>query len=1016
MIGTIVSHYRITEKLGGGGMGIVYKAQDLELKRFVALKFLPPDLTRDPQAKQRFVREAQAACSLDHPNICDIHDIGETDEGQIFIVMALYGGETLKKKIERGPLKIDEAVDIAIQVAQGLTKAHENGIVHRDIKPANIMVTTDGVAKIVDFGLAKLTGRTMLTRSGSTLGTAAYMSPEQARGDQVDRRTDIWSLGVVLYEMLTGKRPFQSDFEQALVYSILNEEPKPAKVVRPEIPEVVEQIVQKAMTKKPEERYQTADELIGDLKVIKGSKDTGGVTLAGQLARKAARRTMVLRGGLGAAVIGIAVFASVYLSPILKERALASNPKTILIIPFENQTGDSSLDNLQITIQDQLITSLEQSQYFRVVTRQRIADLLRQLGKKGTERVDHSIGLELCRRDGAEVIVEGSFTKAGTLFATTAKLLNASTLQPLNTYTANGQGVESYLLTQIDKLSRDISNGIGIRPTTTEETLRPIAEATTSSPEAYRLYLAAREKTDDANWVDGRPSLELAVKNDSNFVVAWIWLKTACEVMGDQRASELCRKKVISLASKATEKERLLIAMYDTVARREIMGGRSIDNLEFSRYATERFPREKEFWEVLGFSLSGRYRTDEAIAAYTKTLELDPRSAGALNMLAYEYNAKGEFEKAIETLKRYMAAHPGNVNPYDSMGDIYAYNGKEAEAIDAYKQALAVKPDFVVSAMSIARISFNREDYGEALRWVDSSIVISPALAIRANQMNAKAYYLFWLGRLKDAEGELRAAQKLMVRAELRDEHHKVERTVDPIEPWILCDRGEVTKARTLLRSWWSKDRFFTLDTALTAARQIKLNFFLGLMDMKAGQLDSVESRLLLIDKLESPYKSADSTLGSIGSVKANYVELGGFLRGELLLKRGRPAEALEAMSAVRQIHYGASRPEPLKGGGSIQGRVLQLPQDPYPRSYVALGILDSAIAAYKRAVSHEVDPFYPIIPRYHYRLALIYEQAGMKQKAISEYERFLKIWGKADPIYKEPADARARLAKLKRG
>ncbi len=1015
-IGQVISHYRIIERLGGGGMGVVYKAEDTALKRTVALKFLPPEFTLDPEAKQRLLHEAQAASALQHANLCTIHDIGETTDDQLFICMDFYEGETLKDALEHGPLSVDRAIDIAVQICRGLSRAHEAGIIHRDIKPANIMLTKRGEVKVLDFGLAKLAGQTRLTRTGTTLGTAAYMSPEQARSEAVDQRSDLWSVGVVLYEMLTGRAPFKFENEQALLYAILNQEPPPPGQVRPGISLSLEQIVQKALAKEPEARYQTADELLADLEAVKGGEETGGVTLAGQLAKKAARRRTLVRVGIGAAIVVIAAVAYLLLSPVLQESALASNPKTILILPFENQTGSSDLDNLQISIQDQLITSLEQSKYFRVVTRQRITDLLKQMGKQGTERVDHSLGLELCRREGAEVIVEGSYTKAGDLFATTARLVNTATLQPLNTCTANGQGVESYLLTQIDKLSKDISNGFGIRRKTTEETLRPIADVTTSSPEAYQIYLAAREKTDDADWVHGRPSLELAVKHDSNFVMAWIWLKTACEVMGDESAIELCRKKVRSLALKATEKERLLIAMYDTVARREVMGGRSIDDLEFSRYATERFPREKEFWEVLGFSLSARGLTDEAIAAYTKTLELDPRSAGALNMLAYEYNAKGELAKAIETLKRYMSAHPGNANPYDSMGDIYTYNGKEAEAIDAYKQSLAVKPDFVSSAMSIARISFNREDYSEALRWVDSSIVISPAPAIRANQMSAKAYYLFWLGRVKDAEGELRAAQKLMVSAGLRDEHHKVEQTVDPIEPWILCDRDKVKEARDLLRSWWTRSRSFTLDTALTAARQIKLNFFLGFMDMKAGQLDSVESRLSLIDKLASPYKSADSTLGSVGFVKANYTELGGLLRGELLLKRGRPAEALEAMPAVRQMHYGASRPDVLKSGVAVQFRVLPLPQDPYPRAYVALGNLDSAIAAYERAVSHEVEPFFPIIPRYHYRLALVYEQAGMKEKAVTEHEKFLKIWGKADPIYKEPADARARLVKLKRG
>ena len=222
MIGLTISHYKILEKLGEGGMGVVYKAQDLSLDRDVALKFLPSELTLDPEAKERFIHEAKAASALDHNNICTVHEIAETGDGQIFIVMGYYKGETLKNKIERGPLPVDEAVSITSQAAQGLAKAHEAGIVHRDIKPANIIVTKDGVAKILDFGLAKVSGRTLLTKSGTTFGTAAYMSPEQARGEAIDSRSDIWSLGVTIYEMLAGKRPFESDYDQALVYSILN--------------------------------------------------------------------------------------------------------------------------------------------------------------------------------------------------------------------------------------------------------------------------------------------------------------------------------------------------------------------------------------------------------------------------------------------------------------------------------------------------------------------------------------------------------------------------------------------------------------------------------------------------------------------------------------------------------------------------------------------------------------------------------------------------------------------------
>ncbi len=271
MIGNVVSHYKILEHLGGGGMGVVYRAEDTKLKRTVALKFLPPDLTRDPDAKERFVREAQAASALQHNNICNVHDIDQGPDGQMFIVMDLYEGETLKKKIERGPLKIEAAIDVAIQIAQGLARAHEQGIVHRDIKPANVMITSDGVAKIVDFGLAKLRGQSMRTRTGSTLGTAAYMSPEQTKGESVDHRTDIWSLGVTIFEMVTGQLPFKGDYENAVMYSILNTDPEPLTALRTGVPMELERIVSKALAKNRDERYQHVDDILVDLRVLRTS-------------------------------------------------------------------------------------------------------------------------------------------------------------------------------------------------------------------------------------------------------------------------------------------------------------------------------------------------------------------------------------------------------------------------------------------------------------------------------------------------------------------------------------------------------------------------------------------------------------------------------------------------------------------------------------------------------------------------------------------------------------------------
>ncbi len=266
MIGETISHYKILEKLGEGGMGVVYKAEDIKLKRTVALKFLPPELTRDPEAKKRFIHEAQAASALDHSNICTIHEIDETKDGQTFIAMSFIEGQNLINMIEKGPLKMEEAIDIAIHVAEGLYEAHQKGIIHRDIKPGNIMITTKGQAIIMDFGIAKSADQTVMTKSGTIMGTTNYMSPEQACGKKIDNRSDIWSLGVLMYEMITGQLPFKGEYTEAIIFSIQNEEPEPPTALRTGVPKELERIVLKALVKAPDQRYQHVDEIIVDLK------------------------------------------------------------------------------------------------------------------------------------------------------------------------------------------------------------------------------------------------------------------------------------------------------------------------------------------------------------------------------------------------------------------------------------------------------------------------------------------------------------------------------------------------------------------------------------------------------------------------------------------------------------------------------------------------------------------------------------------------------------------------------
>jgi eukaryotic-like serine/threonine-protein kinase len=344
LAGRTLSHYRILGPIGGGGMGIVYKAEDLHLARTVALKFLPPELTRDPEAKARFLQEARAASVLDHPNICTIHEVGETPDGRLYLSMPCYEGETLRQRIERGPLPIEEAIDIAEQIARGLAKAHRGGIVHRDIKAANLMVTSDGVVKILDFGLAKLAGSAAITRTGSSVGTPAYMSPEQARGEEVDHRTDLWSLGVVLYEMVAGRRPFRGEHEQAVLYALLNEQPKPLTELRPDTPPELERIVLGLLAKDPGDRYPTIEGPLGDLRALRNETMTTTVRRPAERHAPSGVRPWMWAVGL-VAVAAIAAGA-LFLSGEGARGGQASPPAAASFTRLTDQEGSESFPSL----------------------------------------------------------------------------------------------------------------------------------------------------------------------------------------------------------------------------------------------------------------------------------------------------------------------------------------------------------------------------------------------------------------------------------------------------------------------------------------------------------------------------------------------------------------------------------------------------------------------------------------------------------------------------------------------
>ena len=484
MIGQTISHYKITEKLGEGGMGVVYKAQDTRLRRTVALKFPPADRLAGEQHKARFAREAQAAAALNHPNICTVHEIDEI-EGQAFIVMEFVEGQSVRERLVERPLPLKEALDIAAQAAQGLQAAHEKGIVHRDIKSANLMVTAQGQVKVMDFGLAQVNDRSQLTKAGTTLGTVAYMSPEQALAQPLDRRTDIWSLSVVLYEMLTGSLPFQGEVEGAVAYAIINTEPEPPTARRSGLPVEVDHIVDKALAKAPAERYQHVEDLLVDLRTLQRSMQTGEAAAISRRRRQVRRKNTIRKAAALAAVMLALTTVGLYVVPSSVNlrsvrdylRDLVAGPRisSIAVLPLRNASGDPSQEYFSDGMTESLIASLAKVGSIRVISRTSV------MRYKGSDKALPEVAKEL----GVGGILEGSIRRKSGHLLIDVTLFDAKTGLSIWGQSYDRELADSMIL-QSD-ISRDIARQIHVQLTPREESR--LAAARRVDPEAYDLYI-----------------------------------------------------------------------------------------------------------------------------------------------------------------------------------------------------------------------------------------------------------------------------------------------------------------------------------------------------------------------------------------------------------------------------------------------------------------------------------------------------------------------------------------------
>jgi serine/threonine-protein kinase len=683
LAGRRLGPYRVIREIGGGGMGVVFEGWDTRLERRVALKLLPPEWSRSPVAKERFVREARAAAALDHPNICTVYDVGESDDGQLFIVMPCYQGETLERRIARGPLPAEDARELAAQVARGLERAHASGIVHRDVKPSNVMVTSvegrPDRAKILDFGIARIVGEAGLTRDGASPGTPAYMSPEQVSGGPIDGRTDVWSLGAMLYEMLTGRRPFRGDDEQAVRYAILHRDPEPPGQAAP--PELA-RVVERALAKDPAARYQQLGDLLAELDPEAPRPGKRWLRLAA-----AALFTSL-------ALVGIGWFSRQALAPSGPPEAAAEAAVPVVgVVPFTNRTGDPELDWYGEGTAQLVTDALAPSRHLQVVSTLRVEPLreIRDPLERARRAAEGGIGF----------LLTGEILPAGEGLILAARLVGIGDGRQLASRRIDAPEPEA-LLQAADEIAREVRKGLGVPPTDAVDVFA--ADFAAANPAAYKLYVDGLEAFVGFRYDAAERAFAAALEEAPDFTMARYRLAHIAAVTGRTDEALAGIRQAVAEADGLPDREaRYVRALEAYIARRYD------EAVTAYREILERYPYETEAASSLARVLhaTGRYR--EALEALELLARLEPENHLVWSQSGAAHLALGDLHQAILDFLRYVELEPGSANGHHLLADAYRAQGELDLAAAEYASALELDPDFHFATVALAVVDALRD-------------------------------------------------------------------------------------------------------------------------------------------------------------------------------------------------------------------------------------------------------------------------------------------------------------------